>query len=454
MAQPMKPPFAPVVLIIDDDELIRKSLGRALRGEGFEILFAENGTSALESMKQRSVDLALLDLNMPGMPGTETLEHIRRGGYDVDVIVLTAHGDVKLAVECMKTGAVDFLEKPFEVEDLRRRIQQALQQRILRREEQMLKERSKPRLVGKSRPMQELQRIMNRVAQTSEIVLIRGESGTGKELIARFIHSMGPNSSEPFLPIDCTTLTPTVVESELFGHMKGAFTGADNHKTGLLKAAEKGTVFLDEIGDMPLELQPKLLRAIQEREFRPVGGTKMESFQARILIATNRNLESLIKDGRLREDLYYRINVISLLAPPLRERRDDILELARHFIRQYDTSPSGPRDIDPEAAASMVNYEWPGNVRELENSIRRLLVLHPEALITSEMLPDQLMPQASPAPSPLNTPMHEIEINAIQSALESARGNVTTAAKKLGISKNTIYRRMKTYGIKPPRSGS
>jgi len=447
----MKPPFAPVILVIDDDELIRKSLGRALRGEGFEILFAENGTSALEILKQQPVDLALLDLNMPGMPGTETLEHIRRGGYDVDVIVLTAHGDVTLAVECMQTGAIDFLEKPFEVEDLRRRIQQALQKRILRREEQQLKERSKPRLVGKSKVVKDLLAMMERVAHTTEIILIRGESGTGKELIARLIHTLGPNAEEPFLPIDCTTLTPTVVESELFGHMKGSFTGADQHKTGLLKAAGKGTVFLDEIGDLPLQLQPKLLRAMQEREFRPVGGTKMEKFKARILVATNRDLEALIKDGRLREDLYYRINVITLQAPPLRDRRDDIVELARHFIRQYDTSPTGPRDIDPQAAKGLESYDWPGNVRELENSIRRLLVLHPEALITSEMLPNQFaQADAEPLQKEASS-LSDIEVHAIESALKTSKGNVTTAAKKLGISKNTIYRRMKTYGIKPPR---
>ncbi len=448
----MKPPFAPVVLVIDDDELIRKSLGRALRGEGFEILYAENGVSALEILKQRTVDLSLLDLNMPGMPGTETLEHIHRGGYDVDVIVLTAHGDVKLAVECMKTGAVDFLEKPFEVEDLRRRIKQALQQRLLRREEQLLRERSKPRLVGQAPVMRKLHNLIDRVSQTSEIVLIRGESGTGKELIARLIHQKGPNASDPFLPIDCTTLTPTVVESELFGHMKGSFTGADNHKMGLLKAAGRGTVFLDEIGDMPLELQPKLLRAMQEREFRPVGGTKMETFHARILVATNRNLESLMKAGRLREDLYYRINVITIMAPPLRDRRDDIVELARHFIRQYDTSTTGPRDIDPRAAESLSNYDWPGNVRELENSIRRLLVLHPEALITSEMLPEQISPAGDESASKQEAPLHEMEIRLIRAALDTAKGNVTTAAKKLGISKNTIYRRMKTYGIKSPRN--
>jgi two-component system response regulator HydG len=448
----MKPPFAPVVLIIDDDELIRKSLGRALRGEGFEILYAENGVSALEILKQRKVDLSLLDLNMPGMPGTETLEHIHRGGYDVDVIVLTAHGDVKLAVECMKTGAVDFLEKPFEVEDLRRRIKQALQQRLLRREEQLLRERSKPKLVGQAPVMRKLHNLIDRVSQTSEIVLIRGESGTGKELIARLIHQKGPNASDPFLPIDCTTLTPTVVESELFGHMKGSFTGADNHKMGLLKAAGKGTVFLDEIGDMPLELQPKLLRAMQEREFRPVGGTKMETFHARILVATNRNLESLMKEGRLREDLYYRINVITIMAPPLRDRRDDIVELARHFIRQYDTSTTGPRDIDPLAAESLANYDWPGNVRELENSIRRLLVLHPEALITSEMFPEQISPAGDESTSKQEAPLHEMEIRLIRAALDTAKGNVTTAAKKLGISKNTIYRRMKTYGIKSPRN--
>ncbi len=447
-----KPPFAPVVLVIDDDELIRKSLGRALRGEGFEILYAENGVSALEILKQRTVDLSLLDLNMPGMPGTETLEHIHRGGYDVDVIVLTAHGDVKLAVECMKTGAVDFLEKPFEVEDLRRRIKQALQQRLLRREEQLLRERSKPRLVGQAPVMRKLHNLIDRVSQTSEIVLIRGESGTGKELIARLIHQKGPNASDPFLPIDCTTLTPTVVESELFGHMKGSFTGADNHKMGLLKAAGRGTVFLDEIGDMPLELQPKLLRAMQEREFRPVGGTKMETFHARILVATNRNLESLMKAGRLREDLYYRINVITIMAPPLRDRRDDIVELARHFIRQYDTSTTGPRDIDPRAAESLSNYDWPGNVRELENSIRRLLVLHPEALITSEMLPEQISPAGDESASKQEAPLHEMEIRLIRAALDTAKGNVTTAAKKLGISKNTIYRRMKTYGIKSPRN--
>jgi two-component system response regulator HydG len=300
-------------------------------------------------------------------------------------------------------------------------------------------------LVGSSAAMRDLKDLIGRVAASDETALIRGESGTGKELVARAIHTQSPRAAEPFIPVDCTTLSTAVVESELFGHVKGAFTGADGARTGLLQAAGRGTVFLDEIADFPIDLQPKLLRALQEREVRRVGSNAVEKFQARVVAATNRDLEEMVRNGEFREDLYWRIDVLTVRIPPLRERREDIPELASHFIRKYDVSPDAPRELDPASMEALKAYEWPGNVRELENSIRRMLVLHPDALAVGPLGSPHAESPAAPGES-----LSGWERTAIQSALAQARGNVLDTARALGISKSTLYRKLKTYGIDHP----
>ena len=440
-----KAPFAPVILGVDDEAGALQLLERIFRPEACEFIAATGGAAALEVLRRREVDLVISDLDMPGMSGIEFLEHLRREDWDVDVMIVTGHATLRNAVECMRRSTLDFVEKPYEPEELRRRVREILKKRLLRREHRVLsaaREAGGPELVGSSKAMQELRELIRRVAPAEEVVVIRGESGTGKELVARAIHLQGPRASEPFLAVDCSTLSASVVESELFGHVKGSFTGADAARTGLFPAAGRGTLFLDEIGDFPLELQPKLLRALQEREVRPVGSNTPEKFQARVLAATNRDLAARVKEGKFREDLYWRINVVELRIPPLRERREDILELARHFVRKYDVSREGKRSLDAAAEKALEGHDWPGNVRELENTIRRMLVLYPDTMVV-EGLP------AAPADAPAVS-MNDWEKTAIRSAIAASRGNITQAARSLGVSKSTLYRKMKDYGLVEP----
>jgi len=447
MANP-KPPFAPVILLVDDDAHNLALLQRAFQGEPCELLLAPDGAAALELLQERDVDLVITDLEMPRVTGLELLEHIRRAGWDVDVMVITGHASLDHAVQCMRLETLDFLAKPFDIAGLLRRVREIVQKRLLRREHRLLRSgsmRETPMLVGGSRAMQELRDLLRRVAASDEIVLVGGESGTGKELVARAIHSWSRRGPEPFLAVDCTTLSSTVVESELFGHVKGAFTGAEGPRIGLLQAAGRGTILLDEIGDLPLDLQPKLLRAIQEREVRPVGSNQSTRFEARVVAATNRDLEALVRQGKFREDLYWRLNVVSVRVPPLRERREDIPELVRAFIKRYDSSPEAPREIDPATTEALRSYDWPGNVRELENCVRRMLALHPDALVLRDV-PRASAP-AAPTPQLPGASIGDWEQTAIRSALAAARGQVSQAARSLGMSKSTLYRKLKEYGI-------
>jgi two-component system response regulator HydG len=442
-------PFAPVVLVVDDDSANLLLLQKALQRESYDVIVQEAGAQALEILRTRDVDLLISDLDMPGLSGIELLEHVRRAGWDVDVMILTAHASLENAVQCMRLSTLDFLSKPFDPAELRHRVRTLVQKRLIRRENRAAQDRrdaGATTLIGSSPALRDLRELLRRVAGSDEAVLIRGESGTGKELVARAIHAWSPRAAEPFLPVDCTTLSTAVVESEIFGHVKGAFTGAESARTGLFQAAGRGTIFLDEIGDFPIELQPKLLRALQEHEVRRVGSNTIERFQARVLAATHRDLEDLVRKGKFREDLYWRLDVLSVRVPPLRERREDVPELARYFIRKYDSSTEGPRELDATAVEALKGFDWPGNVRELENSIRRMLVLHPDALAIGDLRPPRT---AEPAPAG-NAPLENWERTAIQSALAHARGNVTQAARSLGIGKSTLYRKLKEYGLEQP----
>ena len=454
ISQDMKAPYAPVVLVVDDDETIRRIMLKNLKGEGYEILEVPDGSAALETLRGRDADLVLLDLAMPRMGGVEVLERIRREGFTAEVMVVSGESDLQTAVRCMKLGAVDYILKPWNPDALRNRVREVLKGSLLKKENVHLRTPSgpgTPSLVGGSPAMKTLRDLIGRVAQSEEPVLVCGESGTGKELVARSIHTSGPRAAEPFLPVDCTTLNPSVIESELFGHVKGAFTGAESGRKGLLRAAGGGTVFLDEIGELPLELQPKLLRALQEQEFRPVGSSVVERFNARIIAATNRDLQVHVRDGKFREDLYWRLNVLAIQVPPLRDRQEDIVELAQHFLARYDRTAAGPRSLDEGAREALAGYSWPGNIRELENCVRRLVVMYPDTLITKDALVGQGVAVAEVSPKEVspNASLADWEESALRSALASSRGNVTQAARSLGMSKSTLYRKMKEIGITP-----
>src|SRR5271156_193976 len=383
------------VLVVDDDEAVRKACCQIAAGMGFEVVGAESATAAREIMKQRRIDLLLLDLKLPGGGGLALLEQVKALHPDTAVIVMTAFATVSSAVEAMRIGAGDYLTKPFALEELTMVLERAAHLHTIDVQSRLLRERLRTQqgmggLVGHSPEMEKLYRILSKVAYSTHPVLILGESGTGKELVARSIHFNGPNSAKPFVPVDCGSLVPTLIESELFGHVKGAFTGADRAKEGLLASADGGTVFLDEVGELPLDLQAKLLRALQEKEVRPVGATQAKPISARVLAATNRDLALMVEQGRFRKDLYFRLNVVNLRIPPLRNRREDIAPLVAHFLDRMTNHGGQKRVLCDDALRTMMDYSWPGNVRELENSVERACALSSGAILHTGDLPTQL----------------------------------------------------------------
>ncbi len=455
------------VLIVDEDAAVRSACCEIAAGRGFTPHGIENLAAARNLLRGNSVDILLLDLKSPGGVGLDLLEEVKMLHPGIAVIVMTAYATVTSAVEAMRTGATDYLTKPFTLEELAIVLDRAAERRTLDLESRRLREKLRAQqglgnIIGTSTEMEKLYRILSKVAQTSHPVLILGESGTGKELIARSIHANGPTASRPFLPVDCGSLVPTLVESELFGYVKGAFTGASRSKDGLLASADGGTVFLDEIGELPLDLQAKLLRALQEKEIRPVGATHRVPINVRILAATNRELSAMVEQGRFRKDLYYRLNVVSLRIPPLRDRREDIPLLAAHFLERLRSSKGKKYVISDDALRTMMDYAWPGNVRELENSIERACALCSGPILHMGDLPTQLqdfhlhahrtipsVPMGVPkleAPSPV-TSLAELERQAILDTLRQLNGDKLTAAKLLGIGKTTLYRKLKEYGI-------
>jgi DNA-binding NtrC family response regulator len=460
------------VLVVDDDEAVRKACCQIARGMGFAVVLgAESATAARAILKHQRIDVLLLDLKMPGGGGLPLLEQVKALHPDTAVIVMTAFATVSSAVEAMRIGAGDYLTKPFALEELTTVLERTAQQLQLDVQSRLLRERLRTQqgmggLVGRSPEMEKLYRILSKVAYSTHPVLILGESGTGKELVARSIHFNGPNAAKPFVTVDCGSLVPTLIESELFGHVKGAFTGADRAKEGLLASAEGGTVFLDEIGELPLDLQAKLLRALQEKEVRPVGSTVAKPISARVLAATNRDLAGMVERGSFRKDLYFRLNVVNLRIPPLRNRREDIAALAMHFLERMEKESGVVRTFSDATLRVMTEYDWPGNVRELENAIERACALSSGPILHMGDLPTQLQnfrlqqepavreeeerPEAREGAGSSGgeiVSIAEMEKHAILETIRQLKGDKLMAAKLLGIGKTTLYRKLKEYGI-------
>lgn len=442
------------ILIVDDEAIMRDSLNDWLMEDGYEPVAVEDGQKAIEIVRSQPFNVVLCDLKMPGMDGIETMQKIKEINKDLPVIIITAYATVNTAVESMKQGAYDYIVKPFdpeEVSHLIRKIishQQLLQENILLRQE--LKRVYHFRdIVGKNYKMQEIFELIRTVADSDASVLILGESGTGKELIARAIHYSSRRAEKPFVSVSCSALPESLLESELFGYEKGAFTGAVRDKPGRFEEANQGTLFLDEVGEMKPETQLHLLRVLQEREIRRLGGTGVIKVDVRIIAATNKDLERAVKEGSFREDLYYRLNVVTIQLPPLREREDDIPLLAERFLMKYNIKNNKNLEgISPKAIALLVQYHWPGNVRELENVIERAVVITKHRVIQIEDLPPHIQSfQESKGIQPRK--LKEVEKEHIQHTLEENKWNISKASKVLGIDRSTLYKKIRQYGLSP-----
>ncbi|TVR66809.1 MAG: sigma-54-dependent Fis family transcriptional regulator [Gemmatimonadales bacterium] len=459
---------APRILIVEDEEIIRELLVPSLREEGFIVDAVASGEEALKRLESTLYDVVLLDLNLPGMHGMNVLSAAPATQTDAQFVVMTAFGTVDTAVEAMKLGAFDYVNKPFRTEELLLVLRRALEEAELRREVAHLRVRSgegfRGRMIGKTSEMRRLYDLIERVAPTRASVLVTGETGTGKELVARAIHDVSNRSRRPFVPVNCSALTATLLESELFGHRKGAFTGAIASKRGLFESAQGGTLFLDEVSTISPSTQVKLLRVLQERVVTPVGGTEPIAVDFRLVAATNEELESLVQGGGFREDLYYRLNVFPIRVPPLRERREDIPLLANAFrLRFAEENGIEAPPLLPETLSRMMAYHWPGNVRELENVIERSLILHAGArslpfepttgpTVSGDASGRRLLGRATSESWDLD----RLEREYILSVLDEEGGHQARAAEILGINRRTLYRKLKRYreeGLMPDASG-
>jgi two-component system response regulator HydG len=443
------------LLIVDDERAIREVCREVAQSLGFNTAVADSAEHAYRMLDTHNVDVVLLDLKLPGAGGLEALHQISLRKPDAVVVVVTGYGTVQSAVQALKNGAYDYVTKPFSMEELRLLLQRVTGHLKLKTENRTLREKIKSKLgfgsiVGRAPEMERLYRIIAKAAHSNHPVLILGESGTGKEMVARSIHFSGPFRDQPFIPVDCGSLVPTLIESELFGYVKGAFTGAAQSRDGLLAIAEGGTVFLDEVGELPVDLQAKLLRAIQEHEIRPVGSTRRISINVRILAATNRDLELAVAQGTFRRDLYFRLNVLSLRIPPLRERRQDIPLLTGYFLERLARTSGQERTLDDDAMKAMLAYDWPGNVRELENCLERACAFCSGPVIHVTDLPSAIHGLSPALPTDGNgkariLPMAELEKQTILSAIAQLNGDKLLAARMLGIGKTTLYRKLKEY---------
>ena len=450
------------ILIVDDEKGQREILTAILHKEGYRTADAAGGREALAKLGTEEFDLILTDLKMQGMSGMELLEKVLAENPQQCIVIMTAHGTVDSAVEAMKKGAFDYLEKPLERDDLLLTLQRAFEHIGLLRENRALHKKLEesqgiPAIIGEHPKIKEVFRIINKIAPTGSTVLISGESGTGKELVARAIHDRSPRKEKPFFAINCAAIPDTLMESELFGHEKGSFTGAGSREIGLFEAADRGTVFLDEIGEMSVAMQAKLLRAIQEKEIRRVGGKVNISIDVRIISATNRDLEAEIKRGRFREDLYYRLNVIRFNLPPLRERGSDIAALADFFVRKYSSATDIPlRGIAKPALKILMNYSWPGNVRQLESVIERGVLMAESDYIQPEDLPVEVHGAiAHNGRLPFEFPPEGISIEGLErdiivKAMDRSGWVIAKAAPLLGISYKTLQYRLEKFGIEKP----
>jgi DNA-binding NtrC family response regulator len=454
------------LLIVDDEQSIRRlctTIGESL---GFACREADSGESALAVLEETPAHMVLTDMVMPRMSGLQFLETAKKLYPRTEIAVMTGHGSIETAVQAMKLGAYDYITKPFSpLEELRLFLRRMAEKVYLVEENQFLRERTQTEtelhgIVGSSAKIQELLRVISRLQDTRTPVLITGESGTGKELVARAIHFRGTFASRPFVAVDCGSLVPTLIESELFGYEKGAFTGATKSKHGLFAAANGGTIFLDEVGELPLEMQAKLLRVLQEKEVRPVGGNESVKVDVRVIAATNRDLEAAYRNGSFRKDLYFRLNVVTVNLPALRERRSDIPMLVHWFLERF--APGEAVQVTSSAMRCLLQYDWPGNVRELENSIERAIALGDRRSIDVGDLPSTIVEGSADNDSPVDmepvglstTDLEDIERATIQRVFEQVKGDKAMAGKMLGISRATLYRKLKRYNIKPTSSSA
>ncbi|HTT77204.1 MAG TPA: sigma-54 dependent transcriptional regulator [Candidatus Binataceae bacterium] len=456
------------IVILDDEADMAESLARVLTKAGYECLVTSDPAQGLRMLSSERPDLLLTDLRMPAMDGMEVLAQAREIDPRLPVIVLTGHASIESAVAAVKAGAFDFLSKTFSNDQLKLTVERALTKRRLELENLHLRDQLRStvgfeNIIGQSAALKQVLELVRKAARSDANILILGESGTGKEVVARATHANSLRAAQPFIAVDCASLPEQLLESELFGHEKGAFTGAANAKQGLMEVAHRGTLFLDELGELPLSLQVKLLRALQERQIRRVGGTKQIALDVRIVSATNRDLRALVAAGKFREDLYYRVNVIDIALPPLRERHGDIELLIAHFLRKYTGSPSAAaKGFAPEAMMALETYAWPGNVRELQNVIERAC-----ALADSEMITLADLPQHMRTPAHLNEPpdvaetgtsltlkeakdrwIGQLESAYVENLLKQEGGNVSQAARKAGVDRKTLHRLLNKHGIR------
>ncbi len=450
------------ILVVDDEELIRWSLSEHLKGEGYHVIQGENGVQALEQVRAGAPDLILLDLKMPEMDGLTALRKLREEGYETPVVVLTAHGGVESAVEATRLGASDYLSKPFDLREISIAVHKGIEEDRVRQEVHYLRQRQRDgygEFVGSAKSLAPVFQTLGRLEKVdAPTVLIQGESGTGKDVIARAIHASGPRRNHVFMEVDCAALPEQLIESELFGHEKGAFTDARTTKRGLLEVARGGVVFLDEIGEMTLATQAKLLRALESRRFKRVGGVATIHMDAAVIAATNRDLKKEVAEGRFREDLFFRLNVIPLSLPPLRERREDVPRLVEHFLerftRRFNREVTG---VTAEAMERLRSYRWPGNVRELRNVLERLVLLGEDSVISASELPAEIRYAREGTPGatvgcPFVLPedgvdLEDVDRGLLLQALDRTGGNQSAAARLLGISRYALRYRMEKYGL-------
>ncbi len=454
----MKPERSARILVIDDEENIRKSLRMILEYEGYEFFEAATGEDGLEMLQETvGIDLVLLDIKMPGRDGLEVLGEIRKMSYSPEVVMISGQGTIRSAVEATKLGAFDFLEKPLHRDRVLLSIRNALKQNTLTRECQDLKRKAEKRyeLIGNHPSIRSLWKEIQKIAPTNATVLVHGESGTGKELIARAIHSRSLRAKESFVQVNCAAIPEELIESELFGHEKGAFTGATEKKTGKFEQADGGTIFLDEIGDMSLKTQSKVLRVLEEGEVQKVGSSKIVKVDVRILAATNKDLPKEIEEGRFREDLFFRLNVVPLHSPPLRERREDIPLLLDYFSRTFaEENNFKPRKFSPEALKALVDYPWKGNVRELKNIVERLMIMSEKDTIEVGELPEAFREERSPSlpdkdrAATLREFRDLAERDFILARLEANNWNISQTAREIDTPRSNLYKKLDQYGIK------
>ncbi|MBI4620125.1 MAG: sigma-54-dependent Fis family transcriptional regulator [Desulfobacterales bacterium] len=444
------------ILVVDDEESHRMMLRAHLEEEGFELVEASDGQEAVDRVSDRFFDLVLMDIRMPKMDGMEALKQIRQINPTIPVVIMTAYGSINSAVQALKSGAEDYLTKPLDMDELIIKVNKALRYRQLEEENLLNRERLGTRfdfssIIGNSPKMKELFETLSMVTPTNATVLLLGESGTGKEIVANAIHQNSPRRENPYIKVNCAALPETLLESELFGHEKGAFTGAIYKKRGRFELADSGTIFLDEIGEMSLLTQTKILRVLQEREFEAVGGTRTIQVNVRIITATNKDLEEEVKKGRFREDLYYRLNVVPITIPPLRERNEDIPLLAEHFLSIYNERNKGSiRGFEPRVIDALIRYTWHGNVRELENIVERMVIMCRGDIISMNDLPSAIggyQQEEEQSEIIMGTTLRDTEREVIRRTLRQTGGNRTRAAIILGITRKTLQNKIKEYRI-------